>query len=100
MLGWWAVPVAAAVYGGMTHSHRGGPLVAGVAAMLAWGVLLAVDAWLGPLSRVASLVGGVLQVRPIAVYVVTLAFPGLLAVSAALVARAATRGVAARWREG
>jgi hypothetical protein len=93
-LGWWAVPVAAAIYGAMTHRHRVGPLLAGVAGMLAWAALLAFGAWVGPLSNVASLVGGVLQVRPIAVYAATLAFPGLLAVSASLVARTLTRALA------
>src|SRR5581483_4635337 len=69
LIGWWALPTAAAAFGAMTPRDRGGPVVAGLAATL----------------------GGVLQIRPVGVYGLTLAFPGLLAVCAALVGRAAMR---------
>ena len=35
-IGWWAIPVAAAIFGALTWRDRGGPIVAGLAAMLAW----------------------------------------------------------------
>ncbi len=91
LIGWWALPTAAAAFGAMTHRDRGGPVVAGLAGMLSWAALLAWDAWHGPVGTVAATLGGVLQIRPVGVYGLTLAFPGLLAVCAALVGRAAMR---------
>jgi hypothetical protein len=93
-IAWWMVPLAAAVFGAMTWRDRGGPVVAGFGAMFAWGGLLAWDAFVGPVGRVATLLGGVLQVHAIAVYVFTLAFAGLTSVCAAIVARSLFRAVA------
>jgi hypothetical protein len=86
--GWLAVPLVAAVYAVITSAQRGSALVSGVAAMLGWGTLLAVTASRGPVGTLAAELGGVLKLPTVAVYAVTLAFPGLLAVSAAVVARA------------
>lgn len=91
LIGWWALPAAAAVFGAITRRDRGGALVAGLAGMLAWALLLGLDAWAGPVPAVATTLAGVLQIRPAAVYVFTLTFPALLAVCAAIVARALAR---------
>lgn len=88
VLGWWAVPLVAAIYAAATTAQRGSAVVSGIAAMLAWGALLAITAAQGPVGTLATELGGVLKLKPFAVYAVTLAFPGLLAVSAAVVARA------------
>lgn len=93
-IAWWAIPVTAGAFGAMTPQDRAGPLLAGLAAMLAWGALLVWNAIIGPAGTVAALVGGVLQVRPFAVYLLTLAFAGLLAVCSAIVARAVARSLA------
>jgi len=90
-IGWWALPIAAAVFGAITHLDRGGPLVAGIGGMLSWAVILVYDAARGPVATVAATLGGVLQIKPIAVYVLTLSFAGLLAVCAAIVARSVAR---------
>jgi hypothetical protein len=87
-LGWWAVPLVAAGYAAITTAQRGSAILSGVAAMLGWGALLAITASRGPVGTLAAELGGVLQLRPIGVYAVTIAFPGLLAISAAVVARA------------
>ena len=87
-LGWWAVPLVAAGYAAITTAQRGSAILSGVAAMLGWGALLAITASRGPVGTLAAELGGVLQIRPIGVYAVTIAFPGLLAISAAVVARA------------
>jgi hypothetical protein len=87
-LGWWAVPLVAAGYAAITTAQRGSALLSGFAAMLGWGALLAITASRGPVGTLATELGGVLQLRPIGVYAVTIAFPGLLAISAAVVARA------------
>jgi hypothetical protein len=83
----WMVPVVGAVFGVISRRQNGGPLVAGVGAMIAWAALLLVLSASGPVSMVASTIGGVLQIRAVGVYALTVAFPGLLASTAALVAR-------------
>jgi hypothetical protein len=88
VLGWWAVPVVAAVYAAISVAQRGNAIVSGFAAMLGWVALLAIDAARGPVGTLATELGGVLNLKPIGVYAVTIAFPGLLAISAAVIARA------------
>jgi hypothetical protein len=88
VLGWWAVPLVAAIYAVISSAQRGSAVLSGIAAMIAWGVLLAITAAQGPVGTLAAELGGVLKLKPLAVYAVTIAFPGLLAVSAAVVARA------------
>lgn len=90
-IAWWALPLAAAAFGAMTSRDRSGSIVAGFAAMISWAGWLLYDAALGPLGTVAETLGGILQIRPIAVYALTLAFAGLVAVCAAIVARSAAR---------
>jgi hypothetical protein len=85
--GWAAVPVIAAVWGLIARRQRGSALAAGLAGIIAWGALLALDAVRGPLTPLAQQLGSLFSVRAIAVYAVTLALPGLLAVTAALLAR-------------
>lgn len=93
-IGWWAVPLAAAIFGAMTAHDRAGPVVAALGAIVAWGAILLWTATQGPVHTVAVTLGGILQTRPIAVYVLTLAFAGLLALCSAIVARAITRALA------
>ena len=91
VISWWDVAVAGALYGALTARDRSGPLVAGVGAALAWTGILLGDAAVGPVGTVAATLGGVLQIRPVAVYVVTVAYAALIALCAAVVARAVTR---------
>jgi hypothetical protein len=90
VLGWWAVPLVAAIYAVISASQRGSAVISGIAAMIAWAALLAITAAQGPVGTLAAELGGVLKLSSLAVYAVTIAFPGLLAVSAAVVARALT----------
>jgi hypothetical protein len=90
VLGWWAVPVVAAVYAAMSSAQRSSALASGLAAMLGWAALLAIAAARGPVGTLAAELSGILQIKPLGVYAVTIAFPGLLAISAAIVARAVT----------
>lgn len=92
-IAWWAVPIAAAAFGALTFRDRSGPVVAGLAGMFAWTGILVYDATRGPVGTVAATLGGVLQIRPIAVYVLTLAFVGLLSICSAIVARALLRAL-------
>jgi len=86
-IGWWGVPLAAAVYGVISRKQRSSAIIAGIAGVLAWSELLLIDAARGPIGMLAHTLGGVLNTKPIAVYVLTLAFPGLLALTASLLAR-------------
>jgi hypothetical protein len=86
-IAWWLVPVVGAIFGVITRKQSGSALVAGLAAMIAWGALLLAMSAQGPVGAVAATIGGVLQIRAVGVYALTLAFSGLLASTAALVAR-------------
>jgi hypothetical protein len=92
---WWGVAVAAALFGAITHRDRGSAVVAGFGAIVAWGGILIYDTSRGPTHTVATTLGAVLQVHPIAIYVLTLAFAGLLAVCSAVIARGLARSVSA-----
>ena len=90
VLGWWALPIVAAVYAAISAAQRSSAVVSGIAAMLGWGALLAIDASRGPVGTLAGELGGILRLGPAGIYAVTIAYPGLLAITAAVVARAVT----------
>ena len=83
--GWWGVALAALVVGA-TQWRRGGiGWMTALAAIVAWGALLLMDAASGRFGALASSVGGVMRVPAAALVVVTLLFAALLAWSAAVV---------------
>jgi len=92
--GWWTVPLVAAVYAASVARdggvRRGSAVVAGFAAMLGWAALLSIAAARGPVGTLAAELGGILRLPTAGVLAMTIAYPGLLAVSAAVVARALT----------
>ncbi|MEX2181945.1 MAG: hypothetical protein WD771_07880 [Gemmatimonadaceae bacterium] len=86
--GWMAVPVLAGAWAWIRRGDPAVPLMAALAAPLAWGVLLALPGVTGGgTARVAEVVGAAMQVGPFALVVLTLAFPALLAGSVAGVVR-------------
>jgi hypothetical protein len=85
--GWWGVAVVAACWGAIARARRGSALESGLAALVAWGVLLGIDAARGPVNSLVSIIGATLRIRPVGVYAVTLAFAALLALTGAIVAR-------------
>jgi hypothetical protein len=87
--GWWAVPVIGACWGEIAWRQRSAAVTAGLAGIIGWAALLALDATRGPLGTLAETLGGLFTVKAIGVYAMTLALPGLLAVTAAIVARSA-----------
>lgn len=87
--GWWMVPALGAVYGVWAANQRLTLVTATLAAAFAWGALLAFDASAGPMGRLLQVTGALFRVPGGALVVLTLAYAGLLAVSAA----ALTRGV-------
>lgn len=93
MVAWWTVPVIGGVWGYLRRTDASAPLAAGLAAMLAWGVLLFVAASAAPKGSVMDSVGAAMQVGPWALIALSLAFPALLAASSAGMVRALTKSL-------
>ena len=90
---WWTVPVIGAAYGAWGVRQRVTLVTALLAGIVAWGALLGLAAMSGPMGRLLEVLGGVFRVPGGALVVLTLAYGGLLAVSAAAVARGLRRMV-------
>lgn len=88
---WISVPVIAAAFAWIRRDDRTVPLLSSLAGAASWMVLLAVQSLAGPIAEVARVVGEAMQVGAGPLVVLTLAFPALLAGSAAGVVRGATR---------
>jgi len=89
--GWWMVPVIGAAYGAWAARARLTLVTATLSAVLGWGALLAYDASAGPLGRLLQVLGTLFRLPGVALVVLTLAYAGLLAVSAAALARSLRR---------
>jgi hypothetical protein len=83
--GWWGVPLAAAVVGVLLCTRRGIAGLVALAAVIAWSLLILVDATSGRFGALARVVGGTLTLPAGALIAVTLLFAALLAWSAAAV---------------
>ena len=81
-LGWWSVPLVAAAWGLVSRSNRKA-LFAALAALGGWVTLLLLDVMRGPVTTMASQLGGVMHMPAFALYALTLIFPVLLAWCAA-----------------
>jgi hypothetical protein len=89
-LGWWTVPVVAALWGLFARDPDRARNAA-IAAAGGWATLLVLDAVRGPVNVMAEQLGGVMSLPPVLLYVFTLLFPALLAWAAATIVR--RRGV-------
>ena len=95
--GWWAVVVLAAAWTWIRRGDVAVPLLAALAGALAWGGMLVVQDVAGaPMTRVAGVVGTAMQVGPVALVVLTVAFPALLAGATAGVVRGVSALVSER----
>lgn len=92
VVGWWTVPVVGAIWGYVRRDDAAGPLAAGLAAMVAWGLLIAIAASGAPKGSVMDAVGAAMRVGPGALVALSVAFPALLASSAAALVRAVSAG--------
>jgi hypothetical protein len=81
-LGWWAIPVAAAIWGASSFGTRFTWLTSALSAALAWAVLLIVTATQGPVAQLAQTLGEIFAMPGFAMVVLTLVFPATLAGSA------------------
>lgn len=81
-LGWWTVPLIAALWALMSHDENVARYTA-LCAVAGWTTLLLLDAAKGPVANMAARLGGVMGIPSVLLYVLTLLFPALLAWSAA-----------------
>lgn len=86
--GWWMVPVIAVAWALLRPADRSLPLAAGIAAMVSWAALLFLPGSTGDVQRLATVAGTAMATGPGPLLALTLAFPALLAVSAASLTRA------------
>jgi hypothetical protein len=102
IVGWWAIPLLAAIAAVLARDVAHQAAASAVAAAAAWGALLAWSASQGSVwafSRLAGgamgvsgLAGGAMGVSGLLLILMTLAFPAALAWSAASVTRLLARG--------
>jgi hypothetical protein len=81
-LGWWVVPVLAVIWGLISRDPAKARFAA-LAAAVGWGTLLLLDVTRGPVGVMGSQLAGVMKLPGVALYLLTLIFPALLAWCAA-----------------
>ena len=92
ILGWWAVPLFAAVSGMLARHVPGQAAAAAVAGAVAWGALLAWSATQGSVWSFSRTAGGAMGISGPLLILMTLAFPAVLAWIAAALAQLIARG--------
>ncbi len=89
-LGWWSVPIVAAMWSFFSKdAHR--VRDAAIAAAAGWASLLLLDIWRGPVSTMADQLGALMGLPPFLLYLLTLLFPAVLAWCAGVIARRPVR---------
>jgi hypothetical protein len=91
ILGWWAVPMFAAVAAVFARSVRQQGLAAALAAAVAWAALLGWSAAQGSVWAFAGLAGGAMGVSGAMLILLTLLFPAVLAWAATAVTQLIAR---------
>ena len=92
VLGWWAVPLFAAVAGVMARHVRHQAIAAGLAAAVAWAALLAWSSSEGSVWSFSRIAGGAMGLSGVALILLTLLFPAAVAWLATAVAQLLARG--------
>lgn len=83
LVGWWGVPVVAAIAGVLLWRRPAIAWLVALAAVVAWSALMLADATRGRFAALSAAVGGTLRVPASALVAVSLLFAALLAWSAA-----------------
>jgi hypothetical protein len=91
ILGWWAIPLFAAVAAVPARDVPHQAVAAALAAAVAWGALLAWSAIQGSVWSFARIAGGAMGVSGPLLILMTLVFPAALAWSAAAIVQRLTR---------
>ncbi|MGQ0712582.1 MAG: hypothetical protein ACT4PJ_02495 [Gemmatimonadaceae bacterium] len=94
VLGWWAIPLFAALAGVLARHVPRQALAAALAAMVAWGALLIWSLASGSGWSYATTVGATVGVAGVALILLTVIFPAVLAWLAALLGQILARGPA------
>jgi len=81
-LGWWSVPIVAALFALLSREKNRAGIAAACAAG-GWLTLLLLDFAKGPVAMMGTRLGGVMGLPPAVLYVATLILPALIAWSAA-----------------
>ena len=89
-LGWWSVPLVAAIWALLSRSPNSAK-VAALCAAGGWATLLLLDIAKGPVATMATQLGSVMSLPAAVLYLLTLTFPALLAWSAATLVPAIRR---------
>ena len=84
-IGWWGVVIVALVAGFALRHRRGAAWLVALGAVVAWALLLVVDAVGGRFSTLARSIAGVMRLPVPALLLVTLLFAALLGWGAAVV---------------
>lgn len=92
VVGWWAVPLLAAIAGAMAPHVRHQGMAAGLAAAVAWAALLAWSSTQGSVWGFSRIAGGAMGMSGAVLILVTLLFPLALAWLATVVAQVIARG--------
>lgn len=92
ILGWWAIPLFAAMAAVMARDVPRQAVAAGIAGAVSWGTLLAWSATQGSIWSFARLAGGAMGVSGLVLILMALAFPAVLAWSATVITRFVARG--------
>lgn len=88
LVAWWGVAAIAALWALARRADRGLALNAGVAGMLSWIVILLFAASADAIRRTAQVAGTAMGVGSTALLILVMAYPALLASSAAALVRA------------
>ena len=89
LLGWWSVPLIAALYSVARPADSGPVRDATIGAVLAWGAMLAWHASNPAFGRLSAAIGGIFPVPAVVVMFIAVLFAAALAASAARVAQRA-----------
>jgi hypothetical protein len=85
VLGWWAIPLFAAMAAVLARDVARQAIAAALAGAVAWGALLAWSGVQGSVWSFARIAGGAMGVSGVLLILMTLAFPAALAWTAASV---------------
>lgn len=80
-VGWWGVLLVSIGWGLVAETHTNPARTAALAAVGAWSVLLLWTAMRGPVWMLAELLAGIFGMPTVVLLLVTVMFPGLLALS-------------------
>ena len=92
ILGWWSVPLFAAIAGVMARQVRHQGTAAALAAAIAWAALLGWSSTKGSVWELSRIAGGAMGISGAALILVTLLFPAALAWLATVVVQLIARG--------